>query len=291
MTETLQIDLGDVRLATQLHGAGPLVLCAHGFPDGPRSFRRQIDPLVAAGYRVACPALRGYAPSSESASRRYDPESLGRDLVGLADSLSPGQPVRLVGHDWGAIAAYAATAIAPERFSHLVTMAVPHARSLMKNVLTLRQAQRSWYIGMFQLPIFAERRLAASDLALIDRLWRDWSPGYTPDPVELAQVKDGIRDRIDSVIGYYRALLRPQALLGTSRRLLFARTQVPALYLHGQNDGCMGIELTAGMESDFTAGVELQRIAGVGHFLHLEQPEIINSLLLRFLARSHAYEQ
>lgn len=288
MTETLQIDLGDVRLTTSVYGEGPLVLCAHGFPDGPRSYRRQIDPLVAAGYRVACPAMRGYAPSSESASRRYDAGALGSDLVGIADRLSPEQPVRLVGHDWGAIAAYAASALAPTRFSHLVTMAIPHFRGTAQKVLTPRQARRSWYIGMFQLPAIAERRLAAADLALIDRLWRDWSPGYRVDPVETAAIKDGIRDRLGPVLAYYRALFRPRSVLGESRRLLFARTQVPALYLHGQDDGCMGVEVAAGTEAHYAAGVEVHRIAGVGHFLHLEQPEIVNSLLLRFLARTHA---
>lgn len=286
MIETLQIDLGDVQITTLLAGAGPLVLCAHGFPDGPRSFRAQLGPLVAAGYRVACPAMRGYAPSSVSRSGTYDPAALGRDLVGLADALSPGQPVRLVGHDWGAVAAYAATALSPGRFSHLVTMAVPHLRPALKNALTRRQAQRSWYMGLFQLPLLAERRLAADNLALIDRLWRDWSPGYTPDPIELAQVKAGIRDRIGPVLAPYRASFRPQTLLNENRRLLLARTQVPALHLHGQDDGCIGVEITEGMESAFTAGLEVHRLAGVGHFLHLEQPATINSLILRFLGRS-----
>lgn len=285
MTETIQIDLGDVRLSTLVAGAGPLVLCAHGFPDGPRSFRKQLGPLVAAGFRVACPAMRGYAPSSVPRSGQYDPAALGRDLVGLADALSPGQPVRLIGHDWGAVATYAATALAPGRFSHLVTMAVPHLRPALKNALTRRQAQRSWYIGLFRLPLLAERRLAADNLALIDRLWRDWSPSYTPDPVELAQVKAGIRDRLGPVLAYYRASFRPQILLHGSRRLLLARTQVKALHLHGQDDGCIGVEITDGMESGFAAGLEVHRLAGVGHFLHLEQPATVNSLVLRFLGR------
>lgn len=283
MAETLQLDLDDVRIATLVDGQGPLLLCAHGFPDGPRSFRHQVGPLVAAGFRVACPAMRGYAPSSEARSGRYDAAALGRDLVGIADRLSPGQPVRLVGHDWGAVAAYAATALAPSRFSQVVTLAVPHPRTVLKKLFTPQQARRSWYLFMFQVPGLAERRLAQHDLQLIDQLWRDWSPSYTPDPIELAQIKDGIRSRIGPVLGYYRALFQAQALLGEARRLLLSRTPVPALYLHGEEDGCFGVDSTLGTEADFAAGIEVQRIAGAGHFLHLEKPERVNPLLLRFL--------
>ena len=37
------------------------------------------------------------------------------------------------------------------------------------------------------------------------------------------------------------------------------------------------------VESDFTAGVELQTLAGAGHFLHLEKPEEVNRHLIRLL--------
>lgn len=288
MDPTRSIDLGDVTLSTLTWGEGPLVLCAHGFPDGPRSFREQVEPLVAAGFQVASPAMRGYWPSSEAISRRYDPVSLARDLIGIADELSPREPVRLVGHDWGAVAAYAATALAPERFSHVVTLSVPHARTLSKRALDAQQARRSWYMGMFQLPFIAERRLAKDDLALVDRLWRDWSPGYSIDPAEMARIKEGIRPRIKAVIGYYRAAFSVRAFVGDSRKLLFSKTRVPALYLHGEDDGCIGVKTTIGMEADFSAGVEIHRIAGAGHFLHLERPDVINPLLLSFLRSERA---
>jgi hypothetical protein len=34
-------------------GEGTLVVCLHGFPDNNESFQHQIEPFVAAGYRVA----------------------------------------------------------------------------------------------------------------------------------------------------------------------------------------------------------------------------------------------
>jgi len=278
-----RIETGDVELSCSVYGEGPLVLCAHGFPDDARTFRAQIEPLVARGFSVACPTMRGYAPSGVSRSDRYDAEVLAGDLLAVADALSPERPVRLVGHDWGAVASYAATALAPARFSHLVTIAVPHHRAVLPRLVRPAQVRRSWYIWMFQLRGVAERRLAQNDLELVDRLWRAWSPGYGAKKEDLDLVKAGIAPRVEQVIAYYRAFFRKESLFGKARRLLLARTVVPALYFHGEDDGCVGVELIDGMEEHFLAGVEVHRVPGAGHFVHLERPEVVNPILLDFL--------
>ncbi|NKE63769.1 alpha/beta hydrolase, partial [Lentzea sp. PSKA42] len=45
-------------------GDGPIVVCWHGFPDHPASFRPLAERLVAAGRRVVAPFLRGHHPST-----------------------------------------------------------------------------------------------------------------------------------------------------------------------------------------------------------------------------------
>ncbi len=54
----------------------------------------------------------------------------------------------------------------------------------------------------------ADMVVAADDLALIDTIWRDWSPGYDGTD-DLAAVKDSLRDpaNLAAAIGYYRAAL------------------------------------------------------------------------------------
>jgi pimeloyl-ACP methyl ester carboxylesterase len=275
----LRID--DVTLAVTVTGEGPLVLCVHGFPDDASTFRAQVPALVAAGFRVACPTIRGYAPSAVPDSGRYDPEALGRDLVALAERYGGGKPVRLVGHDWGAIAAFSAAALAPERFSHLCTMAVPHAAALAR-AFSAAQARRSWYIGLFQLPRLAEARLEADDFALVDRLWRDWSPGYAATADELRTVKEGLRGRSRAALGYYRALRSPGGAMTRSRRLLFARVQVPSLHLHGADDGCVGVECAQGAERWYDASYALRVVDGAGHFLQRERADMVTRELLGF---------
>jgi pimeloyl-ACP methyl ester carboxylesterase len=83
------------------------------------------------------------------------------------------------------------------------------------------------------------------------------------------------------VLAYYRALGSPRALQRAAP-LLFARTEVPSLYLHGEDDGCVGVEMVAGVERAYRAGVDVRVLEGVGHFLHLEAPERVSELVLGF---------
>lgn len=279
-----RVQLGDVDLHCWVAGEGPLVILAHGFPDEPMTFRAQLEALAEAGFRAVAPAMRGYAPSGEARSHRYDPTATGDDLLALADHYAKDEKVRIVGHDWGAVAAFSAAAGAPDRISHLVTMAVPHMRALLPHFSRSEQIQRSWYMAMFQIPVYAERRLAEHDLALVDRLFSDWSPGYVPTEDELAAIKAAIRPRIPAVIAYYRALTSPSRWLGTDRERLFAHVRVPSMHLHGADDGCIGIECCEGAEAFYDAGYRFVRLEGAGHFTTREVPDAVNRELLAFFA-------
>jgi pimeloyl-ACP methyl ester carboxylesterase len=274
------VDVGSATLACLVDSPSTLKATAflvHGFPDGPSSFRHQVAPLVDLGYRVVRPFLRGYAPSSLARDGRYDVEILGRDLLALGDHFSANDPFVVVGHDWGAIAAYAACALAPQRISKLVTEAVPHLRVAGPRFLSPRQLRRSWYIAFFQLRGLAERRVMRDDFRFIEDLWRAWSPGYS---APLDDIKAGFRDpaHLSAVLGYYRAAFSSKG------KLLREKTRVPSLYLHGADDGCVGVELCEDLERAYPAGVRVCRLCSAGHFAHLEQPDAFNREVFAFLS-------
>jgi pimeloyl-ACP methyl ester carboxylesterase len=113
----------------------------------------------------------------------------------------------LIGHDWGAEAAYGAAAFAPDRWRRLVTLAVPPAA--LDEVLfnDYEQLKRFFYLFMFRDPAgLAETVVAHDDMAFLDELWRDWSPGFQPGE-HLAQVKQSLRQpaNLAAALGYYRA--------------------------------------------------------------------------------------
>ena len=112
-----------------LQGQGPLVLLLHGFPDTAHTWDEVRPALAEAGYRAVSPFMRGYAPTEVPADGKYDSDTLGQDVLALIDALGGG-PAIVVGHDWGASAAYSAVGLGPERIRFLVTVAVPHPASL-----------------------------------------------------------------------------------------------------------------------------------------------------------------
>src|SRR2546428_1888023 len=96
--------------------AEPIIL-VHGFPDDIRTWDGVVAPLVDAGYRTLTPYLRGFGPTrflEETALRTGQLAALGQDVIEFADAVGI-ERFMLVGHDWGARAAYIAAGVWPRR--------------------------------------------------------------------------------------------------------------------------------------------------------------------------------
>lgn len=257
-----------------------VVLCLHGFPDIPRGWSQLMHALASRGYRAVAPWLRGYAPSSLAGP--YDMERLADDVLELAERLSPGRPVSLVGHDFGALITYSAIARRPERFRRAVTLAVPHPLAFLRRA-RLSQLRRSWYMLLFQARGLSERVVTRRNYAFIEQLWRAWSPSLPLDRAHLAEVKACLTRSLPAPLGYYRALPR-SALMSRRVRAELRALKVPLLYLQGREDGCIGWQLMEGQARYFEAGYQGQLVDGAGHFLHLERPEVVSASVLSWLA-------
>jgi pimeloyl-ACP methyl ester carboxylesterase len=269
-------------------GEGPLALCLHGFPDSAWTWRHLLPALADAGFHAVAPFLRGYAPTAVPADGRYQTAALALDAIGLHDQLGGDGDAVIVGHDWGAMATYVAANHAPERWRRVVTMAVPPAGAVAGSFLTYQQLKRSWYMFFFQHAL-ADMVVPMADLAFIDGLWADWSPGYDASE-DLPHVKDCLRDpaNLAAALGYYRATLGGVGVdpaLDAVQAKGNEVTPQPTLYLHGRTDGCMGVEvaeLASGALS--SPGSRLELVDDAGHFLHVERPDHVNGLVLDFLA-------
>lgn len=265
----------------------PLALLLHGFPDAAPTWRHLVPALAEAGFRPVAPWMRGYAPSTVPDDGIYQVGALARDACSLHDALAGDERAVIIGHDWGAMTAYAAVGWQPERWRRAVTMAVPPAASMFGGFTTYDQLRRSWYMFFFQSPL-ADGAVAADDMRFVERLWRDWSPGYDPAD-DLPAVKDALRDpaHLAAALGYYRAMLGDgptDPALDEVQAAWMAPTPIPTLYLHGADDGCLGAELVAGAEAALPAERSRAEVLdGVGHFLHVEDPDRVNGLVVDFL--------
>lgn len=268
---------------------GPLAICLHGFPDSAHTWRYLLPELADAGYRAVAPWLRGYAPTAVPADGRFQNGAVVQDTIQLHEALGGDGDAVLIGHDWGARCATGAAAVAPDRWRRLVTMAVPPAGAVAEGFLSFRQLKRSWYMFFFQNPL-ADVVVQLDDLAFIDRLWEDWSPGYIESGEDRAWVKASLTDpaNLSAALGYYRATLQPQLqdpALADEEAAIGSTPPQPQLYLHGIDDGCMGVEVAEKAGAHLpVAGSRAELVPGTGHFLHLEAPDVVNGHVLRFLA-------
>jgi pimeloyl-ACP methyl ester carboxylesterase len=261
---------------------GPLVVALHGFPDTAWTWRRVAPLLGDAGYRVAAPFLRGYAPSGIPGDGDYTVRALVADAMALHGRLGGDDRTAVVGHDWGAIIA---TALAGDRgspYGRVAALAVPPlslmnpSRQSMGPWLAAmaRQPFHSWYIGFNQVPGLAESRFEW----LTRKLWRAWSPGY--DAAEdLALLRDAVPDRAHAraVVSYYRAQR------GAGIRPAMRPPLTPLLYLHGDRDGTLDPRFFPVVAARLPESSPAALVSGAGHFLHLERPETVAEHILAYL--------
>jgi len=282
-----QITANDLTFGYLEAGDGPLALCLHGFPDSAWTWRHLLPALADAGFRAVAPFMRGYAPTDVPADGRYQTAALGLDACALHEALGGDGEAVIVGHDWGAMATYIAANHEPQRWQRVVTMAVPPAGAVAGGFMTYAQLKRSWYMFFFQHAL-ADMVVGMNDLSFIDGLWADWSPGYDAAD-DLAHTKEALRDpaNLAAAIGYYRATLGNVGVdpaLDTVQAKGGEVTAQPTLYLHGRADGCMGLEVAEAARAFLTSdGSRMEVVENAGHFLQLEQPELVNALVVDFL--------
>ena len=252
----------------------PLALLVHGFPDTPYTWRYLGPDLVERGYRVVAPWLPGYdAPTNR-------PISVGtyvRHVLDVRRSYRADERAVLIGHDWGAQAGYGVVATEPSAFARFVALAVPPIGALAAGMFSYAQLKRSFYIWFIQQAGVAEPALLAP--GFWESLWMDWSPGYDAGE-DLAELRRYVTaENIANVIAPYRASFNQQFADPDAEAEAAATMQppaVPALYLHGACDGAIGAELLGDLTPHLPAGGSVAEIVGgVGHFLHLEKPELI----------------
>lgn len=267
---------------------GPLALCLHGYPDTAWTWRHLLPELAAAGFRAVAPFNRGYAPTSLAPDGRYQAGVLGVDANALHEALGGDERAVVVGHDWGAMGAYAAAHLEPSRWDKVVAAAVPPGPVTAGGFMNYDQLQRSWYM-FFQLTDLADLVVAMDDFAYITRIWQDWSPGFdcAEDVARFVESMTG-EGRLDAALGYYRQTLQNELqdpALAAAQEGAFSLPTQPLLYLHGTDDGCMSPELAA-TTGDFltVAGSSAVMVPDSGHFLQLEQPERFNAEVLNFLS-------
>ena len=271
--------LTDVRLHYVEEGEGPLVVLLHGFPDFWYSWRHQIPALAQAGFRVVAPDMRGYNLSDKPHGiSSYSLDRLAADVVELVAFL--GEPsANVIGHDWGGLVAWATAAWHPDVVDRLVVLNAPHPDDYARGLRNPKQVMKSWYAGFFQLP-GAPAALRANDHGPLRKALRTSSTegAFTDDDIARYVEAWSEPRALQSQLAYYRAAAR--RTFGRAERL--PTVEVPVLVVWGERDTALE-PLFATPPSDLARDVTVRMLPAATHWVHLDDPEQVNVLLLGFL--------
>jgi pimeloyl-ACP methyl ester carboxylesterase len=267
----------------------PLV-AVHGWPDDVHCWDAIVPELAPSGYRVLRPYLRGFGPTrfrSADKQRSGQIGALGHDLASFLDALDLTQ-VLLVGHDWGARAAYVVGALFPGRIRRIVAISAGYATSRPDTVLSWPLASAYWY-EWYLATHRGRETIAAGRREFCRYLWQTWSPGWNFADSEFSQAAsawdnpDWMGVTTHAYLHRWGEAVGDPAYDEIERRLLAPPpVVVPTLILHGAEDKDNLPETTAGIEGLFTAGCERRLLSGVGHFPPREAPALVARHVLRF---------
>jgi pimeloyl-ACP methyl ester carboxylesterase len=273
-------EVGDVRLHYVEAGDGPLIVLLHGFPEFWFSWRLQIAPLAAAGYRVVAPDMRGYNLSSRPASvEAYSVDKLAGDIRGLIHERGS-KSALLVGHDWGGTVAWATAMNHPEVVDRLAILNAAHPRRLQQGLRNPNQLRKVWYFFFFQLPGLPERIVRAMHWRFFRRYQRDARPPYTPEDTERYVESWSQPGAAAAIINYYRSSVRQSKQAQAQLRPISA----PTLVIWGQRDRYLGPKLAEPDRDDVPNLDRVERLAEASHWVHHDEPERVTQLLTDFFA-------
>ena len=309
--QTLQ--LGALRMQVATQGSGPLVLLCHGFPELWCSWREQMAALADAGYRAAAPDMRGYGGTDAPADpAQYTMLHHVGDLVALVRALGEQQAV-VVGHDWGAPAAWHAALQRPDVFRAVAGLSVPYSPPGPVDLLSALESQgiTRFYMQYFQSPGVAEAELEADVAASLRRITYSLSgdgkggvatvlkPGTgflhnTEDPAALPAwvnvddlafaTQEFKRTGFRGAMNWYRALRLGPELMAPWRG---AAIRQPSLFIAGDRDDVMKFPASAAAVARFDRSLPGLRgshmLAGAGHWVQRERADEVNALLIGFL--------
>lgn len=268
-------EVNGVRLHYEVGGQGPAVVFIHGFPETHRAWRGVME-ILAEEYTVIAPDLRGVGGSSLEESG-YDKETLAEDVYALVHGELGHDRVAVVGHDLGAMVAYAYTRRHREEVSHLVFMSAALPGFGLEELMDFSKPRSArHHLVFFQSSGVPEELIKGQERYYLERFIGSEAverSGALNEYVS-AYSRPG---RLGAALKQYRTLYRDGE---DNRREAMPKLTMPVLALDGEH-GSPGLPL--GSMRRVAENVEGDAVEGAGHYLHEEQPEAVAERLLAFL--------
>lgn len=308
------LPVGALTMRVAIQGEGPLVILCHGFPELWSSWRAQLDALARAGYRAVAPDMRGYGGTT--APRDPDQYTMlhhAGDMVELVKALGAERAV-IVGHDWGAPAAWTSALLRPDVFPAVAGLSVPYTPPSRMDLLTALETQgiTNFYMQYFQAEGVAEAEFEADVESALRRVTFSMSgdgpprivagllapgAGFLATTVEPERLPDWLtaqdiayvagefrRTGFRGGLNWYRAIRRSSELLAPWRGCPIRQ---PSLFIAGEQDDVLkfpGAKARLDALPTVLPGLRgCHVLPGAGHWIQRERAREVNELLIAFL--------
>lgn len=258
------VEVSGVRFRVADEGHGPAILFVHGFPLDHSMWRAQIDEFSKT-HRVIAPDLRGFG-ETDGALYSVSMEQFADDLAELLDVLAVEGPVIFCGLSMGGYIAWQFVQRHPARVAKLI-------------LCDTRASADS--------PEAAANRMKMADIVLKEG----------PEPVAWAMMPKLFAqcssERCPGIIASVRQMVmatNPVAIAAAHRGMairpdvtsLLPALRIPALIICGENDVISPPEEMKSI-AQHMPNAQFALIPHAGHMAPMEQPEIVNSIIRRFL--------
>lgn len=274
------------------------VVLLHGFPQRAATCWAEVAPrLHRAGLRTLAPDQRGYSPGARPRGRSaYRLPLLVQDVVALVDEV--GGPVHLVGHDWGAVVAWALAAERPDLVRSLTAVSVPHPAAFAEATVKGPQLLQSWYVGLFNVPLLVDGALRWRPELFDPLLRRTGMSQEEVDRFHEEMVRDGA---LPGALGWYRALplstlqsllqSLPEALRRSTPgglppwfRDWFRDVTVPTTFVWSDGDVSLSRRGADACGKHVDADYAYVVLEGVSHWIPTHAPEALAEAVLARIA-------
>jgi pimeloyl-ACP methyl ester carboxylesterase len=249
---------------------GPPVLLMHGWPDSHRLWRHQVDALSGAGFRTIAPDLRGFGDSDKPGNvEAYKIAHSVADMVAVLDACDV-ERAHVVCHDWGAVAGWGLAAFVPDRVDRLVALSVGHPKAFSDAGFS--QRMRSLYMLLFNIPVVAEQWFGMFGSQML--------AGHKDrDEVLAAMEQPGA---LTASFGWYRANAHPKTIINPPPQLPPIGCSVMGVW--SSHDVALTEAQMTGSANYVDGPWRYERIEDAGHWMQLDAPDALNTLLLDFLS-------
>lgn len=263
------LDLQGTQLYIEESGRGTPLLLIHGFPFNHEMWRPQIDTLSPYA-RVIAPDLRGHGQSPPSTSP-YTMDLLADDCAKVLETVGVQEPVIVCGLSMGGYVAFAFYRRHPSLVARLILAATrakadsPEAKENRDKTAELAQESGVQAVTANMLPILMSPKTYQTKPEVVNRVKRIMDQTSTQGMVSALM---GMKERPDSTA-------------------TLEAINVPTLIIHGQDDQIIPLQEAKAMHAAIQNS-QLEIIPESGHLPNLEQADLFNQSVRRFLAAMKA---